>query len=342
MISPANCDPPNTVRPPAGPARPTHAGRDAAADPSVPADADADAVLAAKGRSFHWARRLLGPTHAARATILYGFCRRIDDAADEAASASSANAMLAALAQAVATGRSTDPGIAGALRLLRRCRIDPAIPLELIEGAASDTGCVRVPDEAALLRYCYKVAGTVGLMMCGALDVDDPAALPHAADLGIAMQLTNICRDVADDAAAGRRYLPASMIGDVPPAELIDPAGALQPRLRRCVASLLDLADVYYASGERGLPYLPVGARAGVLVAARVYRAIGVRLRRQDHAYWAGRAVVRRGAKAAVTAQALLTVPLSPSFWWPPRRHDGALHAALAGPAAEPGASHAC
>ena len=77
---------------------------------------------------------------------------------------------------------------------------------------------MRVADEAELLRYCYRAAGTVGLMMCRVLDAPEPAAAAHAVDLGIAMQLTNICRYVADDARMGRRYLPASLVGDVAPA----------------------------------------------------------------------------------------------------------------------------
>ena len=84
-------------------------------------------------------------------------------------------------------------------------------------------------------------------------------------------------------------------------------------------------------SGEAGLPYLPVGARSAILVAARLYRAIGTRLRRRDHAYWAGRVVVHRGAKTLLTAHALLTAPVRPSFWSASRRHDEVLHTALAG-----------
>ena len=76
-----------------------------------------------------------------------------------------------------------------------------------------DAETVRVADEAELLRYCYRAAGTVGLMMCRVLDAPEPAAAAHAVDLGIAMQLTNLCRDVADDARMGRRYLPASLTG---------------------------------------------------------------------------------------------------------------------------------
>lgn len=215
--------------------------------------AAADEVLAQRGQSFHWARHLLSNPHAERATLLYGFCRRIDDLADEGQSSADASLALAKVRQALQTGQSDDPALRDVLQLMRACGIDPAVPLELVRGLESDLGEVRVADMAELLRYCYRVAGTVGLMMTAALDVTAPEALPHAIDLGIAMPLTNIYRDVSEDALRGRRYLPATL-----------------------VHTLLDLADRHYASGERGLHLLPANARAGNLVAASVYREIGV------------------------------------------------------------------
>jgi phytoene synthase len=150
-------------------------------------------------------------------------------------------------------------------------------------------------------------------------------------DLGIAMQLTNICRDIAEDAANGRRYLPATLIGDCPAEDLVFPCESLQPQIQKAVAQLLQKADTYYRSGERGLPYLPTRARFGILAAARVYRAIGERLRARDHAYWLGRAMVTDRRKAAITALALAAAPMRPSFWWASSPHEHGLHWALRG-----------
>ncbi|WP_426145578.1 phytoene/squalene synthase family protein [Polaromonas sp. DSR2-3-2] len=289
----------------------------------------ADLTLAQKGKTFHWARHLMGSLHASRATRLYSFCRYIDDLADESSSPEAGSAALLLAAQDVTRGMSDHPVIQDGIDLMRECDIERSIVLELISGVASDLGVVLVADENALLRYCYQVAGTVGLMMCRVLDTQNPSALPHAVDLGIAMQLTNICRDIAADAQAGRRYIPQSMLGDLAPQALICPAEALRPAIRQCVAALLDRADVYYRSAELGLPYLPLGARSGILVAARTYQAIGAQLRRRDYAYWTARAVVRKPQKAAVTAWALLTVPLQRAFWRSPRLHDDTLHTSL-------------
>lgn len=299
--------------------------------PQVTALAAADKVLASKGRSFHWARRLLSPLHAGRATRLYSFCRYIDDLADEASSVESAQANLTLVSQAIVNGYSTDLVVADGIALMQECRIEPAVFHELIAGMVSDLGLVRIKDEDELLRYCYRVAGTVGLMMCKVLDTQNPRALAHAVDLGIAMQLTNICRDISADAMVGRRYIPACLIGEIQPDALVMPAPDLHPKLQNCVAHLLTIADRYYRSGEQGLAYLPAGARSSILAAARVYRAIGSGLRARDNAYWRGRVIVPTRVKLMVTAGALLSVPLRPSFWIPFSPHDDSLHQALTG-----------
>jgi phytoene desaturase len=296
---------------------------------STPALQNADLVLSHKGKSFHWARRWMTSAHAARATRLYGFCRYVDDLADEGVEGQDPRTALALVAQGITGGTSQNPIVADAIALMRECRIQPTLILTFIDGITSDLDTVRIADESALLRYCYQAAGTVGSMMCRVLGCHDPAALRHAIDLGIAMQLTNICRDVQADAAAGRRYLPASLIGDLDPQALVNPAAPLQPRLQACIDQLLDTADRYYHSGEAGLAHLPFGARCSILVAARVYRAIGTQLHQQGNAYWLGRAVVPRRTKNLVTLRALVSLPVLPGFWVAARQHDATLHGPL-------------
>lgn len=281
---------------------------DVISDPTGAVYTAAEQMLAQRGKSFHWARRLLSQPHAKRATRLYGFCRHIDDLADENSCPMSAQASLAIVRRALLTGQSNDPALRDMLHLMHSCGIDPAIPLELITGVESDLGDVRVADMAELLRYAYRVAGTVGLMMTAALDVTAAQAQPHAIDLGIAMQLTNICRDVREDALQGRRYLPATLVGALEPAELINPVGAVRAVVVDAIHALLDIADRHYASGEQGLRYLPAGARAGILVAGRVYREIGIVLRKRDCDCWSSRAMVGPVGKAAVTLRALLAL----------------------------------
>lgn len=299
--------------------------------PSHAAYAAADAVLTSKGRSFHWARRLLRPVHADRATRLYGFCRRVDDLADETQSPEAARDALMAMERSLQYGVSSDPLVSDTIMLLQECAIDPAIPIALIRGVMSDLDQVRIATEGDLLRYCYSVAGTVGLMMSAALDMTDPRAAHHAIDLGIAMQLTNLCRDVRQDALAGRRYLPASLLGAFEPNRLIQPPSADRPLVRKTLETLLNLADAYYRSGEAGLAYLPHDARNGILAAVRIYRAIGHTLRARSYDYWTGRAVVPMGRKALITAGALIVWHLRHRVKQPFEPHEGSLHRALAG-----------
>ena len=282
-----------------------HLGSDAADQAASLAYQAADSLLAQRGKSFHWARRLLSAPHAERATRLYGFCRRIDDLVDENTSASAAHTALASVRQALLGDCSDDVAWCDMLNLMQESDIDPAIPLELIRGVAGDLDTVCVADMPELLRYCYRVAGTVGQMMTALLDVSAPEATPHAIHLGIAMQLTNICRDVREDALRGRRYLPATLVGALEPASLVAPTGATRATAAKAVCALLDLAETYYASAEHGLHYLPTGARAGILVASRLYREIGEVLRKRDGDCWSSRAMVGAAGKTVVTLRAL-------------------------------------
>ena len=291
---------------------------------------DAASTLSRHGRSFHFASKLLDPQTANRSARLYRFCRYVDDIADDAEDLDLARQRLDKISAMLVDCISDDPVIADFLDLTRECRIEIEPALELLRGVRSDLDLVRFADEAELLRYCYRVAGTVGLMMCAVLGVRQPQAYPFAIDLGIAMQLTNIARDVAEDAAQGRRYLPASMVGEVEPSEIEHPDPELRNRLALGVDALLNLAERYYDSGQRGLVFLPNRARLGIRVAARVYRRIGKRIRRNDCASWRGRAIVPGWQKVGVALWAItLEYSLRPHMRV--GQHDGRLHQTLRG-----------
>ena len=248
---------------------------------------------------------MLGAQHARRATRLYWFCRSLDDIVDAPQARPVARDALEVVRRALQGWDTQNLVLTDARDLFSECGIDTTIAYELICGLESDLETVRIRDVPELLRYCYRVAGTVGIMMCGVLDVTEPTAFYHAVDLGIAMQLTNICRDLVEDSKAGRRYLPADLVGEISPSCLVAPTGACRTRAQVAIQTLLDLADRYYASGERGLAYLPAGARAGILVAARLYQEIGMTLRRRQFDCWSGRAIVGDAHKLKITVQAL-------------------------------------
>ena len=286
-------------------------------------------VLRRNGRSFYFASLLLGPRHGERAARLYALCRTIDDIADEADEPATASARLAALSGNIAAGDRSDPVAAQALALATETGMNLNALQALIEGVRSDLRPVRMADEAGLLDYAYAVAGTVGLMMCAILDVDDERAYPFAIDLGIAMQLTNIARDVGADARMDRRYLPAEWIGDVAPAAILAPAQALAGDLQQAVRRLLSLAERYYESGEAGLGFLPLRARLSILTAARVYRAIGSRIAAGGHKPWLQRAIVSDARKAVIGLQACASFAARRRLHRRDAVHDRSLHASL-------------
>ncbi len=305
------------------------------------ADDAARRVLARHGRSFHWASAFLGAAHARDAATLYAFCRHADDLVDERPPVEARRA-LAALRDRLASAaldtddvgdgdHGGDDPVAAFAGLARRRGIDPAVVRALLDTLERDTGRVRIEDMDALLRYAYGVASTVGLMMCDVLGCDDLRARAFAIDLGVGMQLTNVARDVLEDARRGRTYVPLPPEVDAA-AIVADAPGARDAALAR-VHDVLDVAARFYRSADRGLRYLPWRARCAITVASRVYEGIGAVVRRRGAGYWSGRCYTGPVAKLGHTARALAAVTLSPRYWrwWPGAGHDPRLHAALSG-----------
>jgi phytoene synthase len=299
---------------------------------------DPRAVLARHGRSFHWAARLLPREAADDAAELYAFCRHVDDLSDRACDADAARARLTVLRAGIAAGLPVDAEAGRFLALAERRGIARGPALHLIDGAIADLSGPRLGTVGELVIYGYRMAGTVGQMMCPLLGVRHRAAEPFAIDLGIAMQLTNIARDVAEDAAMGRRYLPADLLGcDPEPAELADPDPdpELAERAWGAVQGVLGMAEGYYRSADRGMAFLPARPRLAILAASRVYEGIGgAVMRAGPRRFRSRRAAVGRVGKAWHTlraAGAFLT-----GLNRPPKPHDPALHAPLAALRARP------
>lgn len=290
--------------------------------------ADSRAVLAKHARSFRWAAAFLPQDAADDAAVVYAFCRLVDDTADEAVSHETALSGLDALEGELVGQQAPRALVRGFLDLAARRKLALEASRELIRGVRSDLLSVRIQDEGELIRYAYQVAGTVGLMMCPILGVTEGMPQAHAIDLGIAMQITNICRDVAEDAGRGRIYVPATLLR----AEGIDPEGLIQGEvdrvaLSRVIRGMLATADRYYASGQAGLGFIPARARLAIAVAARIYGAIGHKLLREGADPLRGRTVVGAPEKALRTAQGLGDLVYSSFTTGSP--HDAGLHLAL-------------
>ncbi len=287
---------------------------------------EAIAVLKSHGRSFHFASRLLGQTYRTRAARLYAFCRYVDDLADEASDPVIASQELLALKTSLEKKQATEPCVVSMIDLMQELSMPLEPVLSLVSGVRSDLEPRRVKDQAELLQYAYQVAGTVGLMMCVILDVRDRQAWPFAIDLGIAMQLTNIARDVGEDAHKGRIYLPATWLGGLTPAQIPEPTADHAAQLRNATGKVLSLAQTYYQSGLDGIHYLPTTARYGIMVAAMVYREIGQVVAEEGHRSWDNRAIVPYSRKLVTAAKALTRYGLQPSSRQKHAHHDPCLH----------------
>lgn len=262
-------------------------------------------------KSFAMASKLLDTRTRDQTAVVYAFCRRADDAVDEVAPEHQPAAVvrLEHELSAIYGGGVEDPVLAAFSHVAWERAIPRHYPAELIAGMAMDVDGTRYLDHRALHHYCFRVASVVGLMMCHVFGIRDDAALVPAARLGIAMQLTNICRDIAEDWERGRLYVPNELLAQHGADGLAGDLGRPLPHHARAplagaMRDLLALADVHYRASARGIPALPWRAALAVRAASRIYRAIGDRLRAQDYDVLAGRAIVPRNTKLAHAARA--------------------------------------
>jgi phytoene synthase len=238
-------------------------------------------------RSFAAAARLFDPDTRASAYMLYAWCRHCDDLTDgqelgwgaTELPADAAEAHIESLRdttrRALAGEAVDDPLFVGLAHVVAKHEIPHRYPLEHLEGFAMDVDGHEYLELEDTLRYCYHVAGVVGVMMAYIMGARDEDALHRATDLGLAFQLTNIARDVMDDAAVGRVYLPARRLEAVGV-----PVDEISERRHRgavfeVTRGLLDEADRYYASAVVGLSSLPFRSAWAVATAKEVYQDIG-------------------------------------------------------------------
>jgi phytoene synthase len=284
-------------------------------------------LLPRKARTFALAARFLPPPQRTATVTLYAFCRFMDDLVDEPPldlREDEIRGWLGAWRRWLQDGwQHREPPEPVALGLaLREVIAEHDMPIvyltQLLDGLESDLGPVQPSDFVALRQYCYLVAGTVGLAMTHVLGCQRPEALAAAADLGIAMQLTNVLRDLGADLRAGRCYLPADELAHFgyTPARLQALArnqpetGQPDQAFRALLRFQIERARGYYARGLAGVWLLPSEVRPAILVAGRLYRAILGAIEASGYDVLRRRAVVSRRVKAYESIAALMLVRL--------------------------------
>eukprot|EP01035_Chromulina_nebulosa_P017453 gene17453-23005_t len=268
-------------------------------------------LLKGGSRSFHAASFLLPRAARDPATALYAFCRLADDAVDEGEGDPEVIAKLRLRVERIFAADPLPHPVDRAFARVVREHGLPQLALDaLIEGFTWDAAGRRYRTFADVQAYAARVAGCVGIMMTAVMARRGYDVLARAADLGVAMQLTNIARDVGEDARNGRLYLPLDWLEEAgidPDVFLANPE--FSPALGRIVKRLLDEAEVLYARADAGIALLPAGCRCGIRAARLIYAAIGHEVARRGFDSVSSRTVVPFTAKLPLLARSLVAAP---------------------------------
>jgi phytoene synthase len=235
-------------------------------------------LMAQAGKTFFFAAFFLDANARLYSALAYNFCRAVDDISDHYPELVDRSARLRAIADGLATLNASNPVVEPVVPLIEMFPSIQQPLISLVEACLSDTSSFVISDLSDLLRYAHGVAGNVGLIMYPILGGVDPEGLSHAANLGIAMQFTNIARDILEDRRRGRVYLPAEWLGGHDLLALSEDHSRRDPRVIEATSKLLKLADQRYEHGIAGLEYLLPCNRFAIEVAARCYAAIGTRV----------------------------------------------------------------
>ena len=257
--------------------------------------------IKSEGKSFYWASFFLPKKNRIAASRLYSICRYLDDVADN--SKLDTSSQIKNIFNQIKENESSEINI-----FFKKNNINLGILKDLIDGLISDQQNVRVTDEKELIDYSYKVAGTVGLMMLPIINTKDAEARKHAIDLGIAMQLTNIARDVYEDAKMNRLYLPKEWLGQVSISDLIDIKLDDQKKklIELSIKNLIELSDKFYANGFSGMKFIPLRTRLAIFFAAKIYKGIGEKIKSGGYVYKLERVYLNKLEKLWIT---IISIP---------------------------------
>lgn len=247
------------------------------------------------GKSFYWASFFLPRENKSAASELYSICRFFDDLADD--SNEDQTKLLTEEFQKISNDLDHPINI-----FFKSHNISIKILGDLVNGLIKDQTKVRIKSERDLIRYSYQVAGTVGLMMNPLIMVNNNKANKHAIDLGIAMQLTNIARDVYEDAMMNRIYLPQDWINNISINELTNISSNKNlAQITIAIKKLILLSEIYYKNGFAGMRYIPLKTRLAIFFAAKIYRAIGQKIKKNKFEYSYKRVYISKIEKLFIT-----------------------------------------
>lgn len=258
--------------------------------------------LKSEGKSFYWASFFLPKKSKLNAGILYSICRYFDNMADN--DNEDRTPLLINSIEEIKKNKDNPVNI-----FLKKNNINILVFEDLIKGFIFDQKKIIIKNEYQLIKYSYHVAGTVGLMMSKLIGVNNKNATSSAIDLGIAMQLTNIVRDVYEDAHMERVYLPSELIPNINLSML---KGQTKLNLKQeniisdAIFKIINISDSFYHNGFYGLKYIPMRTRLGIFVAANIYRGIGIKIRKKGKKYLKQRIYLTAFEKFLITIKSIL------------------------------------
>jgi len=271
---------------------------------------------AAHGRTYYFATRFLPRAVRHHVHALYGFARYADDLVDHLDLSWSPERRRAALESwsteflaALGRGSTTDPVLVAVLRTVEELHIDHADLRAFLTSMAMDLTVTRYATYADLHTYVYGSAAVIGSMMLPVLGPRHPQARDRAMDLGIAFQLTNFLRDVAEDLDRGRIYLPLEDLDAFGVTEWDLHARHVTPAVRRLLAYEVERTRALYRRAEDGVAMLAPSSQACIRIAHRLYAGILDEIERADHQVFRVRARVPLPRKVAVAAREVLRRP---------------------------------
>lgn len=318
----------------------------------------AEFTMSKHGKSFYFASQVFSKNAFFKINLLYTYCRFVDDTADKNSS-STAKEQLDKLKNYILDSKLKTSSLdskytfsenltSNAERSISTDNFEPhtsfsfeflvhelqsfGIPkaqlLTLIDGALFDVEARKIENRTDFIRYCYLVAGVVGQMMIPLLNVNAKSAQFFAIDLGIGMQITNICRDILEDAKIHRTYLPAEELNNLSLSlDRLQQQGPTPDTLKQLLNNYLSLSDTYYRSAFLGFSYIPLRPRFAILFASEIYRHIGLKIKAKNYEVLHGRIYLTSVEKFFVCFKSLIKV--FHIRFWTPGSHNDVLHKSL-------------
>ena len=268
-------------------------------------------IIYKNSKTFFWASQFLPKKILSKVINIYSFCRIHDDIVDEGMLINNSQESLELE------------------EIIKSYGISKVLIDELIDGINSDINFRRYKNNSDLLRYCYKVAGVVGLMMAKALEIDNKEAKYFAIDLGVAMQLTNIARDISQDHLKNRIYLPedTGVDNDL----MNNMTHENMSKIKKSVDNLLIKADIFYNSSINGLRFIPIKSRVSILIALRIYQAIGLKIKKTGTKFLSENIYITGPEKLSLIVKSIIEFFIFFLFPIHRKKHNKYLHESLIG-----------